>query len=100
MPTGWAGRKTTRGRASGWEKPLPRGGARAQFNLGVLYERGRGVPQNFVQAQMWYTLGEANGNKKAAEFRDALAKQMTPAQIAKAQKLAREWKPKTPSVPR
>ena len=27
-------------------------------------------------------------------LRDALAKQMTPAQIAEAQKLAREWKPK------
>ena len=76
-------------RARKWlGKAAAQGGARAQFNLGVLYERGRGVPQNFVQAQMWYTLGEANGNKKAAEFRDALAKQMTPAQIAEAQRFA------------
>ncbi len=37
--------------------------------------------------------------KDAATLRDDLAKQMTPAQIAKAKKLAREWqvwKPKTP----
>ncbi len=70
------------------------GNAEAQIRLGTLYEKGNGVPQDFVQAYMWYTLGEANGGKKAAEFRDALAKQMPPAQIAEAQKLAREWKPR------
>jgi hypothetical protein len=30
----------------------------------------------------------------AAEYRDEVASKMTPAQIAEAQKLAREWKPK------
>jgi hypothetical protein len=30
---------------------------------------------------------------ETAEFRDRVAKEMTPAQIAEAQKLAREWKP-------
>jgi uncharacterized protein len=85
---GWGGAQDY-ARARKWlGKAAAQGGARAQFNLGVLYERGRGVPQNFVQAQMWYNLGEANGNKKAAEFRDALAKQMTPAQIAEAQRFA------------
>ncbi len=44
---------------------------------------------------MWYTLGTANGAKPGAVLRDALAKRMTPAQIAQAQKLAREWTPKT-----
>jgi uncharacterized protein len=34
------------------------------------------------------------GTKPAVRFRDKLAKDMTPAQIAEAQKLAREWKPK------
>ena len=77
-----------------WEKAAAQGNGWAQIKLGALYERGNGVPQDFVQAYMWYTLGEANGGKKAAEFRDALAKQMTPAQIAEAQKLAREWKPR------
>jgi hypothetical protein len=35
----------------------------------------------------------------AAEARDALAKMMTPKQIAAAHKLAREWKPKSPLAP-
>jgi TPR repeat protein len=83
-----------------YEKAAAQGNANAQVRLGALYEAGKGVPQDIVQAYKWYTLGEANGDKKAAELRDALTKRMTPDQIAEAQKLAREWKPKTPSVPR
>ncbi len=62
--------------------------------LGLMYAQGRGVPQDFIQAHMWYNLSAAQGETRAIEFRDALAKQMTPAQIARAQKLAREWAPK------
>lgn len=59
-----------------------------------MYAQGRGVLQDFIQAHMWYNLSAAQGEQRAAEARDALAKQMTPAQIAEAQRLAREWKPK------
>jgi uncharacterized protein len=38
-------------------------------------------------------LAEVNGLEIADKDRDALAKQMTPDQIAEAQQLAREWKP-------
>jgi TPR repeat protein len=62
--------------------------------LGWMYAEGRGVRQDSIQAHMWYNLSAAQGDQKAAEARDALAKQMTPAQIAEAQQLAREWKPK------
>jgi hypothetical protein len=43
---------------------------------------------------MWYSLGAENGAQHGAALRDALAKQMTPDQIAEAKKLAQEWKPK------
>jgi hypothetical protein len=36
----------------------------------------------------------------AAKRRTVIARLMAPTQIAEAHKLAREWKPKTPSVPR
>ena len=72
----------------------------AQRQLGLMYERGDGVQQDNVQAYMWYNLGAANGAKRGVSLRDALAKQMTPDQTAEAQKLAREWKPKTPPAPR
>jgi hypothetical protein len=43
---------------------------------------------------MWYNLAAAQGDQDAARHRDELAKLMTPAQIAEAQKLAREWRPR------
>ncbi len=63
----------------------------AQENLGVFYARGRGVPQNYVQALLWLNLAAEQGSKDAIKNRDIIAKRVTPAQIAEAQKLAREW---------
>ncbi|HJT20653.1 MAG TPA: tetratricopeptide repeat protein [Nitrospira sp.] len=62
--------------------------------LGLMYAQGRGVPQDFIKAHMWYNLSAAHGEKRAAETREALARQMTPAQVAEAQRLARDWAPK------
>jgi TPR repeat protein len=77
-----------------YHKAAAQGYADAQLNLGLLYTRGRGVTQDIVQAHMWYTLAAASGDRSAGPLRDALATKMTPAQIAEAQKMAREWKPK------
>ena len=75
-----------------------KGDAEAQFNLGLLYKEGEGVPQNYVEALMWFDLAAsratAEAQKICADDRDDLAKQMPPAQIAEAQGLARNWKPK------
>jgi uncharacterized protein len=73
------------------------GEAWAQFALGVMYSQGQGVPQDYVQAHKWFNLAAATHTKKeardsAVKARDAAADQMTPAQIADAQKLARDWK--------
>ena len=76
-------------------RPLAeRGKAVAQWSLGIMYERGRSVPQDYVQAYRWYTLAAAKGLKEAVKGRDLLEKRMTPAQLAEAQRRAREWKPK------
>lgn len=37
----------------------------AQFNLGVLYARGRGVAQDFSQAARWYRLAAERGHSLA-----------------------------------
>jgi TPR repeat protein len=75
----------------------------AQFVLGEMYALGQGVPEDHVRAHMWLNLSDARaaqieGGQKLArdaqEMRDALARKMTPAEIAEAQHLAREWKPK------
>ena len=70
------------------------GDAVAQFNLGVMYDDGQGVPQDDVQAHKWYNLAAAQGDANFAKIRDLVAKQMTPQQIAQAQELKRNWKPK------
>jgi hypothetical protein len=70
------------------------GDPESQARLGEMFLEGRGVPQDYVTAHMWFNLASASGMTKARELRDFLAARMTPAQIAEAQQLAREWKPK------
>ncbi len=79
-----------------YEKAAAQGNAKAQYNLGVMYSNGYGVLHDFVQAHKWYNLAAVNGDKVGGERRDALAKQMTPAQIFKAQRLMREWLSRRP----
>ena len=79
-----------------YEKSAAQGEANAQFYLGLMSAFGRGGPLDLAQAHMWYSLAAGNGHVGATVYRNDLAKQMTPAQIAEAQKRAREWKPKTP----
>ncbi len=82
-----------------WRPLAEQGNAKAQYNLGVMYGNGVGVPQDEAQAYMWFKLASSTfppGENRniAVKSRDIIAKMMTPAQIAEAQKLAREWKPK------
>jgi uncharacterized protein len=74
------------------------GNAAAQFNLGFMYESGRGVLQDYVQAHKWYNLAAARmtvseKRDRAVRNRDLLASKMTRAQIVETQRLSREWKP-------
>ena len=62
----------------------------AQNNLGFMYGNGKGVPQDYIRAHMWWNLAASSGNKNAVNGRDIVAKRMTPADISAAQKLARE----------
>jgi TPR repeat protein len=76
-------------------KAADQGDAHAQNNLGFLYATGRGVPQDYIQAHMWFNLAGAQGDTDAINNRDLVAAKMTPAQLSEAQKLARQWKPKS-----
>jgi len=70
------------------------GNAAAQNNLGQMYYQGSGVQQDYVQAYMWVSLAAVQGYELAAQGLEILEKKMTPDQLAEAQRLAREWKPK------
>jgi hypothetical protein len=43
---------------------------------------------------MWFQLAAGNGDTRAQKLRDLLGEGVNPSQIARAQELAREWKPK------
>ncbi len=78
--------------------------AAAQVALGVMYGKGHGMPQDYVQAHKWYNLAASrlpSGEDRdlAVKNRDIVAPKMTAAQIAEAQRLARDWKPKTQAAP-
>ena len=70
------------------------GYASAQYLLGGMYALGRGVPEDYVLAHAWLNLAAAQGFADGTKLRDLVAKRMTPQQIAQAQELARNWKPK------
>ena len=75
-----------------YERAAAQGEAKAQFYLGIQSAYGEGGPLDLVQAHMWYSLAAENGNAHAPGYRDDLARQMTPAQIAEAQQRVRQWK--------
>ena len=67
------------------------GDAAAQFNLGVKYAQGDGVPKDAVHAYAWLSIAAAQGNTNAKEAKELVTKLMTQAQITEAQKRSREY---------
>ena len=66
-----------------------------------MYAIGNGVPKDYVLAYIWSNLAstrdpasEKEKRDKAEKIRNIPTSKLTPAQIAEAQRLAREWKPK------
>ncbi|WP_426440110.1 tetratricopeptide repeat protein [Bradyrhizobium genosp. P] len=78
-----------------YRRAAEQGYATAQYNLGLVHTNGTGVPQDNVLAYMWFSLSAAQGDKDAIVSRNGLAQRMTSAQIAKAAKLARDWRATT-----
>ena len=81
--------------AKWYSRAAVQGDGWAQFELGMLYNKGEGVVRDLVQSYMWLTLSasQAVGDDRdfKARMRDALASKMTPEQVAAAQEMARTW---------
>jgi len=67
------------------------GDVEAQCSLGQIYYKGQGALQDYVIAYMYFNVAAISGTKEAIKNRDSVSKKMTPSQLEKAQKLAREW---------
>ena len=88
------------GEAVKWSRlAAEQGVAEAQFLLGMMCQDGLGVSRDYVMAYMWYSLAASTMSGQlaalASKSRDGVGATMIPTQIAEAQRLAREWKPKT-----
>ncbi|MEE8153113.1 MAG: hypothetical protein V3T76_08810 [candidate division NC10 bacterium] len=69
----------------------------ASYAVGNFYRSGLGpVKQDRIKAYVWYTLAGDAGTARsvgAAPSKDKLASEMTPSQIAEAERLVAEWEP-------
>ena len=74
-----------------WRKAAAQGMNVAQFKLGVAYENGEGVPKDTQLAYINYAIAARSGNKEYAEYRDAIEKQLTPAQAKSGLAAADAW---------
>jgi len=84
--------------AKWYRKAAEHGDPAAQYNLGLMYGNGNGVPQNDQMAYVWLTIAiralQGEELKYAKESRDFAATKLSPEQLAEAQKISSEWKPK------
>lgn len=73
-------------------KAARQGNVDAQYFAGAMYFAGEGVARDNLEAYKWYLLAAARSSGDAAKRgRDELAKLLSPAQVAEAQKWANEW---------
>ena len=66
---------------------------RAMLALGMAYQQGLGVLQDFVEAHKWFNLAASYGIIEAVEERNALEAKITADQRSEAETLARSWQP-------
>jgi hypothetical protein len=90
---------------SAWSRAAEKGDHIAAFWLAGMYQDGHLSDDGYVQAYKWYDIaaalhgieidklppGSDQDNKVDINYRDDVARHLTPAQIADAQRMSREW---------
>ena len=61
------------------------------FELGMIYSTGRSVPADLVTAHKWFNIAAMRGHRDAIRLRVEIAAEMSKADIAAAQRAARDW---------
>ena len=75
-----------------FKESAQQGDAVAQYMLGRLYEEGRGIDRDLVQAYAWYDLAANGGYSDAAGARNRLAGQLSGTQVQTASDLSAQWR--------
>jgi hypothetical protein len=72
--------------------PGPESSGDELFRLGIMYSTGQGgAPLDFVSAHMLFNLAAMRGSQEAKIYRKELSREMDPADVAEAQRQARQW---------
>jgi TPR repeat protein len=61
------------------------------YELGIRYSVGAMVEADLIAAHKWFNLAAMKGSKEAVQLRQEIAANMSPADIAAAQRAARDW---------
>ena len=61
------------------------------FELGMMYSTGRSGPTDLVTAHKWFNIAAMRGNPDAVRLRREIAAEMSAAEVAAAQRAARDW---------
>lgn len=96
-------RQDHRAAAFWFHKAADQGNVISQHWLSSMYFQGNGVPQDYVQAYLWLCLAETGSkdaedpsfHKSTVDSLELVGGRMTAEQIAEAQRLVQQWKPKT-----
>ena len=68
--------------------------AEAQYNVALMYQLGRGVPTNRVEAYKWYIISAAQGYAKSLAARENLAGDLSTSLRAEGERRATTFEPK------
>jgi TPR repeat protein len=55
------------------------------------YCNGHDVPRDLVEAHKWFNLAAMGGDRRALEYRSEISRELSPAEVAEAQRQARRW---------
>ena len=84
-----------------FRRAAEQGHAKAQAMLGIMYFTGQGLAPDYIRAHMWLNLADsrlpamdAKYRGAARQIRDHVARLLSPEALARAQRMAREWRPR------
>lgn len=61
------------------------------YELGIRYAVGNSVPADLIAAHKWFNIAALKGCSEAIRLRQEIAANMSPSEIAAAQRAARDW---------
>ena len=83
--------------ANQWlQKAAEHGVTDAQYQLAQNYEKGQGIPQNFIEAYAWFFVASARGHLMAMNGRERLSRLLSHADLEEANRKAFDYATKVP----